>query len=32
MKNVLMPTPHRILNVAHETRAEYTFRWNATIR
>ncbi|HHT17438.1 MAG TPA: anaerobic sulfite reductase subunit AsrB [Papillibacter sp.] len=26
MKNVLMPTPHRILNVAHETRAEYTFR------
>lgn len=26
MKNVLMPTPHRILDVVRETSAEYTFR------
>ena len=26
MKNILMPTPHKILNVTHETNAEYTFR------
>lgn len=26
MKNVLMPTPHKILKVVHETNAEYTFR------
>jgi len=26
VKNVLMPAPHRILSVVHETSAEYTFR------
>ncbi len=26
MKNALMPKPHRIINVEHETNAEYTFR------
>ncbi len=26
MKNITLPTPHKILNIIHETQAEYTFR------
>lgn len=26
MKNITLPTPHKILNIIHETSAEYTFR------